>query len=83
MMFRDLAVAGDGGDRHARGDVGAGVRDEHLRAVDDPLAAFEARGRLCGAGIRAGAGLGQSERGELAPRCEVGQPPALLLLATK
>ena len=39
---RDLAVARDRGDRHAGGDVGAGVRDEDLRAVDDPFAVLEA-----------------------------------------
>ena len=38
---RDLVVAGDGRDRDAGRDVGPGVRDEDLRAVDHPLAVLE------------------------------------------
>ena len=42
---RDLALAGQRGDRHEPGDVGAGVRDELLGAVDDPVVAVAARAR--------------------------------------
>src|SRR3954452_5090481 len=77
----DLVVAGAGGDRHARRDVGAGVGDEHLRAVDDPFAAVELRGRPRRARVRAGIRLRQPERGEPAARGELGEPVALLLLA--
>ena len=65
------------------GDVGAGVRDEDLRAVDDPFAVLEARGRARRAGVGAGVRLGQPEGGELRAGREVGQPLALLLLGAE
>ena len=46
MKVADLAVAGEGGDRAAGGDVGAGVGDEHLRAVDRPAAVARASARV-------------------------------------
>ena len=77
---RDLAVAGPGGDGDQRGDVGAGVGDERLGAVDRPLAVVEHGAGLGGAGVRAGLGLGQAEAGERAAGDEVGQPLLLLLV---
>ena len=60
--------AGDGRDRDDAGDVGAGVGDELLGAVDHPLAVLQARARAHVAGVRARLGLGQAEGAELARR---------------
>ena len=79
-QVRDLVLAGARGDRHAARDVRAGVRDEDLRAVHDPLPVAELGARLRRAGVRPGSGLGEPERGEPLPRGEVGNPLALLLL---
>ena len=65
------------------GDVGAGVRDEDLRAVDDPLAVLESRGRARRAGVGAGVRLGQPERGELRPDARSGSHCPLLLLGAE
>ena len=73
-MFEISLLAGARGDRHAGGDVGAGVRDEDLRAVDDPLAVTELGRRPGRARVGAGVRLGQAERGEPASRGQVGQP---------
>ena len=82
-QVRDLVVAGARGDRHAGRDVGAGVGDEDLGAVHDPVAVAELGARSRGAGIRARVRLGEAERGELLPGGEVGQPVLLLLLAAE
>ena len=79
----DLVVAGAGGDHDHAGDVGAGVGDELLGAVDHPLAVLEPRARADVAGVRARLRLGQPERAELAPRGQLRQPVALLLLGAE
>ena len=79
----DLVVARARGDRHVSRDVGAGVGDELLRAVDDPAVGVERRARLDVAGVGAGVGLGQPERAELAPGAQVGQQPRLLLVVAE
>ena len=56
------------------GDVGAGVGDELLGAVDHPLAVLQARPRACVAGVRARLRLGQSEGAERLPRAQPRQP---------
>jgi len=76
----DLALAGDRRDRHARGDVCPGIRDEHLRAVDDPFAVLEPRGRSRRAGVGACVRLGQPERRKLPAGSKAGKPLAPLLL---
>ena len=65
---------------HDGGDVGAGVGDEGLGTVDDPLIAVEAGLGAGGAGVGAGLGLGQAEGRERATGHQVGQPALLLLL---
>ena len=80
---RHLAVAGEGGDRHAGGDVGAGVRDEDLRAVDHPLAVAQLGARLRRACVGARSWLGEAEGCELPPGREIGQPRLLLLLGAE
>ena len=57
--------AGDRGDGDQRGDVGAGVGDERLGAVDHPLVAVE-HARVVGVppASEPRAGLGQPERAE-------------------
>ena len=57
-----------------------GVRDEELRAVDDPGAVAELGGRARRAGVGAGVGLRQAEGRELPARCEIGEPALLLLV---
>ena len=49
----------------------------------DPLPVAQLGGRARRAGVGAGAGLGEAERGELASRREVGKPLLLLLLAAE
>ena len=71
---RDLVLACTHGDRHALGDVGTGVRDEHLGAVDAPLAVLELGMRARIARIGAGLGLGQSEGRKALAGDELGQP---------
>ena len=73
-------AAGQRGDRHAAGDLGARVGDELLRAVDHPLAALEAGGGPGVAGVRAGLRLGQPEGGEPLAAHSSRQPFALLLV---
>ena len=82
-QVRDLVIAGDRGDRDVARDLGAGVGDELLRAVDDPLVAGEAGAGLGVAGVRAGLGLGEPEGAELAPRAEIGQEPLLLVVGAE
>ena len=65
------------------GDLGSGVGDELLRAVDRPLAAVELGPGLGVAGVGARLRLGEPERAELAPRAEVGHQVALLLLGAE
>jgi hypothetical protein len=78
--IRDLTFAGERGDRDAGRDVGAGVRDEDLRAVDDPLSVAKvcacARRARVGAGVR----LREAECGELPAGGELGEPLLLLPL---
>ena len=64
-------------------DLGPGVGDELLRAVDHPLAVLEPGAGPDVAGVGAGLGLGEPEGAELAPRAEVGQQLALLLLGAE
>ena len=77
------AHAGARGDGHARGDVGAGVGDELLRAVDDPRVVDELGPRARRAGVGAGAGLGEAEARERATGDEVGQPLLTLLVGAE
>ena len=74
----DLAVTRASRDRHALGDVGARVGDEHLRAVDPPLAVLELGVRPRAARVGAGLGLGQAEGREALARDELRQPLRLL-----
>jgi hypothetical protein len=76
----DLVVAGLRGDRDERGDRGAGVRDELLGAVDDPLAVLQPGLGLGGPSVGAGLGLGEPEPGERVAGREVGEPALFLLL---
>ena len=76
----DCGLAGARGDGDQAGELGAGVGDELLRAVDDPLAADELGLGPRGARVGAGAGLGQPEARELLARDQVGQPGLLLLV---
>ena len=73
--------AGDRGDRHAAGDVGAGVGDELLGAVDHPLAVRRAR-RGCGCCRRPSPPRARSGRTRpaLRPAHSSRQPLALLLV---
>ena len=82
-QVRDLAFTGERGDRHAPGDVGAGVRDEHLGAVHDPGAVALARRRAGRAGIRPRVGLGEPERREALAARERRDPLPLLLLGAE
>ena len=61
--------------------VGAGVGDERLGAVDDPLAVLEHRLGAGGTGVAAGIRLGEAEARERAAGDEVGQEALLLVLA--
>ena len=63
------------------GDLGAGVGDELLGAVDHPLAVVEAGAGPRVARVGPGLGLGEAEGGELACRAQsAGQPLRLLLV---
>ena len=64
---REAVVAGVGvGLRHEHDEVGArAVGDERLRAVDDVVVAVAHRARADSGDVRAGAGLGDAERGDL------------------
>src|SRR5262249_53014993 len=57
----DLVVARAGGVRDAGAEAGAGVRDEDLRAVHDPVPVAKLGPRLRRPGVGACAGLGQAE----------------------
>ena len=70
-----------GGDRDDRREVAAGVGDERLGAVDDPVVAVAGGAGAGGTGVGAAAGLGQPERRERTAGDEVGQEARLLLLA--
>ena len=77
--------AGAGGDGDERRDVGAGVGDERLLAVDHPLArrsSSTARVRVPPASLP-GLGLGEAEAAERPPGAQVGQPPLALLLGAE
>src|SRR5690606_19651384 len=82
---RDLAglLAGDRGDRHERGDLGADVGDELLGPVDDPLVAVADGARAQRARVGATARLGQPEPGELLAARQRRQQLATLLLAAE
>ena len=69
---RDLVVARPRRDRDAGSQVGARIRDEDLGAVHDPLAALELGARPGGAGVRAGARLGEAEGRQPPARGQVG-----------
>ena len=68
------------GHRDQAGDLGAGVGDELLGAVDDPLAVDQLGPRLRRARVGARAGLGEAEAGQRVAGDQVGQPGVLLLL---
>lgn len=75
-----LALARGGQQGDALADVGAGVGDEHLGAVDHPTTVPALGGGGDAGGVRAGAGLGETEGSDgLAPG-QWGQPALLLLL---
>src|SRR5262249_15138002 len=63
---------------HHRGVRDAAVRDERLRAVQDPRAAVLDRGRLRATGVRAGAGLREAPAPDLLPLRERRQVRLLL-----
>ncbi len=65
------------------GDLGPGVGDELLGAVDHPLAVLEPRPRAEVGGVRTGLGLGQPEGPELAAGAEVGKQALLLLVGAE
>ena len=74
-----LALVGHGEDDEGGGNVAVG--DEALAAVEDVVAVLilDSDGLLAGS-VRAGAGLGQTERADLAAGEKVGQILHLLLL---
>ena len=77
-LLAPVDLAGDRGHRDDRGDVGAGVGDEGLAAVDDPLVGLlveHGPGRRA-AGVRAEPRLGQPERGQRLAGDQPGQPGA-------
>ncbi len=80
---RAFLLAGDRGDGDQPGDVGAGVGDELLVAVDDPLPAAELGGGLGAAGVGAGFRLGQAEAGERLAGGQQRQPFLLLGLVAE
>ena len=80
-LLAPVDLAGDGGDRDAAGDLGAGVGDELLGAVDRPLAVGELGAGADVAGVGAGLGLGQAEGGEALAAAQPRQPFVLLLVA--
>ncbi len=67
-----------GGHRDDAGDLGPGVGDVALGAVDDPLAVGQLRLGPRGPGVGAGLGLGEAERGQRTTLHQVGQPPLAL-----
>ena len=81
-LLATVALAGDRGHGDEPRDVGAGVGDELLRTVDDPLAAapqkFQARGCPARTGIRPRLGFGQPEARESRAREQVRQQLLLL-----
>jgi hypothetical protein len=72
--------AGHRGDHHHARYIRAGVGDELLGAVDDPLAILERRASARVAGVRAGFGLGQPEGAESLAAAQSRHPLLLLLL---
>jgi hypothetical protein len=76
-------LARDRGDGDAPRDVGAGVGDEGLGAVDDPVAIIELRPRLAGARVGARLRLGQAEGPEPLASAEVGKVLPLLRLGAE
>jgi len=75
-----ILLARHGGDRDELRDRRAGVGDELLRAVDDPLVALEARGGASGAGVGASLRLGEAEAAHQLAGGQFGQILLLLLL---
>ena len=73
-----LARFGAGEQRHAERHVGARVRDERLRPVDQPAAVAPLRLRADAARVGAGVGLGQTERAQDAPFGQRPQPALAL-----
>ncbi len=78
-----VPLTGHCGDGDQLGDVGAGVGDELLGAVDHPVAVVELRGGLRRAGIGAATRLGQTERAQRASTGQLRQPFLLLRLAAE
>ena len=82
MMLEISSVAGLGRDAHDAGDVGSGVGDELLGAVDHPVAAVERGARLrCRRRCRPRARSGRTRRASR--RAQLRQPLALLLLGAE
>src|SRR5690606_11357540 len=82
-LLAALGAARDRRDRDQGGDVGAGVGDELLAAVDHPLVAVEHRGGPGAARVAARVRLGQAETGQGPAAGEFGQPALLLLLVAE
>src|SRR5699024_5103203 len=74
---------GHSGHSDQSGDIGAGIRDESLVAVDDPLAVDESRRCAGGTGIGTTAGLGEPERSQRPTAAQPRQPLSPLLLGTE
>ena len=82
-LLAAMPLPGHRGHGDQPGDVGAGVCDERLGAVDDPLVAVQHGGGRGPTGIGAGAGFGQPERAEHLPRGQLRQPLGLELLGAE
>src|SRR5699024_9787114 len=74
---------GHGGGGNEPGDVGAGVRDEALAAVDRPGAVLQGGLGPGASGIGAGFGFGQAEGSQARGVGELGQPFLLLLFGAE
>ena len=61
------------------GDVGAGIGDELLAAVDHPFMITQGGARPGGTGVRSGFGFGEPEGGQRATGKQIRQPARLLL----
>ena len=82
-LFLTIALAGHGRDGDQLGDVGAGVGDELLGAVDHPLAVVELRGGLGRAGVGAAPRFGETERAQSTTTGQLRQPFPLLLVGAE
>src|SRR6476469_9549443 len=83
LLVPVVGTAGDGGRGGKAGDPRAGVGDERLGAVDDPLAVPLDGGGQRRAGVRAATRLGEPEGAEQLAGTQPRQPLPLLLLGTE